>query len=74
MSRNTYSSTKTGKVSLESLLSNDINTNSSASLSILEVVLSFNLNWNLHINHVVKKDNWKLGALYRFDHSLNTLT
>ena len=40
-----------------SILLNCINSNSSASLSIIGITLSFVLNCNLHINHVVKNLN-----------------
>ena len=57
-----------------SLVINNITIDSSISLTILGVTISFDLNWNCHIDHVAKKVSSKTGALRRFGHSLNSCT
>ena len=65
---------KKGNPSTVSLVINNITIDSSVWLTILGVTISFNLNWNCHIDHVAKKVSSKIGALHRFDHSLNSCT
>ena len=67
-------SVKKENPSTVSLVINNITIDSSISLAILGVTISFDLNWNCHIDHVAKKVSSKTGALHRFGHSLNSCT
>ena len=67
-------SVKKENPSTVSLVINNITIDSSISLKILGITISFDLNWNCHIDHVAKKVSSKIGALHRFGHSLNSCT